>query len=141
MTFIYGSWDIERKGYIFLSSWTIFCLFKKTPGNIIISHMHTMTIIWHMVPEIWSVTNRTFCHIGPFFCPFTPLTAEKTKISKKWRKKKMPGVIIILHKCTKNYDLTLYCYWDMACDRYNYFSFWAVFCPFTPQLLHWLLYC
>ena len=26
----------------------------------------------------------------------------------------------------------LYCSWDMACDRCNYFSFWAIFYPFTP---------
>ena len=26
----------------------------------------------------------------------------------------------------------LYCSWDMACDGCNYFSFWAIFCPFTP---------
>ena len=25
----------------------------------------------------------------------------------------------------------LYCSWDMACDRCNYFSLWAIFCPFT----------
>ena len=25
----------------------------------------------------------------------------------------------------------LYCSWDIVRDRYNYFSFWAIFCPFT----------
>ena len=25
-----------------------------------------------------------------------------------------------------------YCYWDMVHDGCNYFSFWAIFCPFTP---------
>ena len=25
----------------------------------------------------------------------------------------------------------LYCSWDMVCDRCNYFSFWAIFCPFN----------
>ena len=36
-------------------------------------------------------------------------------------------------KCTKNHDHMLYCSWDMTCDRCNcYFSFWAIFCPFTP---------
>ena len=45
----------------------------------------------------------------------------------------MPGDIIILHKCTKNHDHMLYCSWDMAHDRCNcYFSFRAIFCPFTP---------
>ena len=36
------------------------------------------------------------------FFPFTPLTAQKNKISKKW--KKTPGDAIILHMCTTNYD-------------------------------------
>ena len=64
-------------------------------------------------------------------CPFTPLEPQKMKISKKWNKK--PGNIIILQKCTKNHDHMLYCSLDMACDTCNfYFSFWAIFCPFTP---------
>ena len=47
--------------------------------------------------------------------------------------KKPPGDIISLHKCTKTHDHTLYYSWDMVCDGYNfYFSFWAIFCPFTP---------
>ena len=47
--------------------------------------------------------------------------------------KKIPGDIIVLHKCTKNHDYMLYCSRDKACDRCNCcFSFWAIFCPFTP---------
>ena len=34
--------------------------------------------------------------------------------------------------CTKNYDQMMYGSWDMVCDRCNYFSFWSIFCPFTP---------
>ena len=45
----------------------------------------------------------------------------------------MPGDIIILHKCTKNHDRRLYCSWDIVQGRENYFSFWAIFCPFTSQ--------
>ena len=26
-----------------------------------------MTIIWFTVPEIWSATDKSFCHFGPFF--------------------------------------------------------------------------
>ena len=26
----------------------------------------------------------------------------------------------------------LYCFWDIAHDGCNYFSFWPIFCPFTP---------
>ena len=68
------------------------------------------------------------------FCPFTPLTVWKIKISKKQtKKKKTTGDIIIWDKCTKNHDHMLYCSWDMARDGCNcYFSFWAIFCPFIP---------
>ena len=47
--------------------------------------------------------------------------------------KQNPGDIIISHKCPENCNHMLYCSWDMTCDRCNcYFSFWAIFCPFTP---------
>ena len=44
-----------------------------------------MKIIWCMVPETWSATNRIFWHFGPFF-PFYPLITHKIKILKKWKK-------------------------------------------------------
>ena len=47
--------------------------------------------------------------------------------------KKMPGDIINLHMCTKNYDQMIYSSWNMVCDRCNcYFSLWAIFCIFYP---------
>ena len=50
------------------------------------------------------------------------------------KKKKIPGDIIILHKCTKNHDHMLYCSWDVARDTCNcYFSFWAIFTLLTAQ--------
>ena len=149
-----------------------------------------MPIIWCMVPEILSMTDRIFCYFGPFF---VLLPSKEPKKSKFWKnvKKKKPGDIIILHKCvindshmmygswdmkhdgqnffvildhflpcyfpnnpksqnfekpkkilgdiiilhkcTKNHDHMLYYSWDMMRDRCNcYFSFWAIFCPFTP---------
>ena len=84
-----------------------------------------------MIPEIWSTTDRIFCHFGPFFCTFYLTNSPKNQNFEKL--KKTPGDIIILHKCAKNHDHMLYCSWDMVCDRCNcYFSFWAIFCPFTP---------
>ena len=60
-----------------------------------------------------------------YFCPFTAWTI---KISKKW--KKTPGDVNILHKCTKNDDhYTVPEIWHMT--DVIYFSFWAIFCPFT----------
>ena len=55
-----------------------------------------------------------FFFIWAIFCPFTPLTAQKIKIKKK--KKEMPGYIIILHMCTKNYVQMMYGSWDMVRD-------------------------
>ena len=65
-----------------------------------------MTIIWCMVPDMWSMMKIIFCH----FLPFYPLTTQKSKFWKKM--KKMPGDII-LHKCTKNHDhmLTVNVWW------------------------------
>ena len=84
-----------------------------------------------MVPEISRVRNKIYLSFWTVFCPFAPLTTPKKKFFEKL--KKTPGDIIILHKYTKNYDHMLYCSWDMARDRCNcYFSFWAIFCPFTP---------
>ena len=65
------------------------------------------------------------------FCTFTPLNSPKNQNFEKM--KKTPGDMIILHNCTKNHDHRLHCSWDVARDRCNcYFSFWAIFCPFTP---------
>ena len=139
-----------------------------------------------MVPEIWSVTERIFCHFGPFFALLLPYGSRKAKFWKnekntfyhftnvrhKWQSydicfsdmecnrqnffaildhflpfyppspnnpknqnfeklKKNPGDIIILQKCTKNHDHMLYCSLDMTHNGFNYFSFWAIFYPFT----------
>ena len=83
---------------------------------------------WHMARD------RYDCYFSfwAIFCPFTPIIAQKIKISKKL--KKIPGDIIILNKCTKNHDNLLYCSWDMACDRCNCFFFFILgyFLPFYP---------
>ena len=63
-------------------------------------------IICYTVPEIWSVTDVNVTHFGLFFALLPPLTAQKIKIFKKM--KKTPGDIIILRKCTKNYDQMMY---------------------------------
>ena len=85
-----------------------------------------------MIHGSWDIkcTRQFFYHLGPLFA-LLPLTAWKMKISKK--KRKTPGDIIIWHKSTKNHDHRLYCSWHVVRDRCNcYFSFWAIFCPFTP---------
>ena len=72
--------------------------------------------------------------IWGYFLPSYPPIPNSPK-NKNWEKKqKHPGDIITLHKCTKNHDHMLYCYWEMVCDKCNfYFSFWAIFCPFGTK--------
>ena len=106
----------------------------KKPGDTIIlnkctkKHDHMLYCSWDMVHDISNLYFSFWAIICPFF---TSITAWKMKISKKWKKK--------VWRChnftqiTKNYDHTVYCYWDMAHDG-NYFSFWAISCPFGPYL-------
>ena len=78
------------------------------------------------------VCDRCNCYFSfwAIFCTFTPLKAQKIKISEK---KNTPGNIIILQMCTKNYDQMVYGSWDTVRDRCNcYFSFCAIFCFFIP---------
>ena len=86
----------------FLSCWVIFCpltllttqkikIWKKLKKKTLeILSFYTcapqMTIIWYMVPQTLSATDRIFCHFGLFFCPFTLLAAQKIKMSKKKKK-------------------------------------------------------
>ena len=124
---IYSSWDIEKNilKLVILGHFLPFYS-PKNPKNqnfekwkkllevlSFYTYVPKITIIWCMVPEIWSETDRTFCYFGPFL--FWTI-----------------GDIIILHKCTKNQNHILYCSLNMARNRCNcYFSFWVIFCPFT----------
>ena len=54
---------------------------KKEAGDIII-HDHMLCCSWDMT---WDRCNCYFL-FWTIFCPFTPVTARKMKISKKWKK-------------------------------------------------------
>ena len=84
--------------------------FKKMKKSLEISSFYILVseimIISYTVPEIWHMTDViVIFHFGLFFA-LLPLMAQKIKTS---RLKKMPGDIIILHKCTKIHDHMLYC--------------------------------
>ena len=78
----------------------------KTPGDIIIlhkcakNHDYMLYCSWDMACD----TCNCCFSFWAIFWPFTPLTAQKIKISKKKKKKKTSGDVIILHMCTINYD-------------------------------------
>ena len=57
---------------------------KKTPGGIIILHIHTINDN-HMMYGSSDVEQdrQNFLSFVAIFCPFTPLTTRKTKILKK----------------------------------------------------------
>ena len=81
---------------------------KKTPRDIIILHMCTINEN-HMIygSKDLECDGQKFLSFWTIFCPFTPpLTTQKIKILKKM--KKMPGDIIILHKCTINDNHMVY---------------------------------
>ena len=58
-----------------------------------------------MVLEIWSMTDRIFSHFGPFFALLPPNNPENQNFEKM---KKMPGDIIISHKCSINDNHMMY---------------------------------
>ena len=140
---IYGSWDIRhnKQFFVILAQFLPFNLpnnlknqnfekVKKKTEKIIILHLHT-TNNYHMIYVSWDVehSRHNFFSLWTIFCPFTPLATQKIKILKQW--KKMPGNIIISHKCTINDNHMMYDSWDMKHDRQNVLSFWAILCPFT----------
>ena len=47
-----------------------------------------------------------FVILDHFFALLPPVTTQKNKIFKKM--KKVPGDIVILHMCTRNYDHMMY---------------------------------
>ena len=87
-----------------------------------------MTIIWCMVPEIWSMADRIFCHLDCFF-PFYPPKNSKNQHFEKI--KRTSGDTIMLHICTINGIHMMYGCWDIKCDKQNFLSFWTIFCPFN----------
>ena len=104
---------------------------KKRPGDII--PMCT-TNENHMMYGSWDMEHDTeFFLILDHFLPFYPTNTPKNQNFEKM--KKTPEDIIILLMCTKNHYHLRYCSWDMACDECNfYFSFWAIFCLFSPKI-------
>ena len=75
------------------------------------------------------VQQTEFFLILKHFLPFYPLKNPENQNFEKM--KKMPGDIIISHKCTINDNNIMYDSWDMKHNRQNFLSFWAIFCPFT----------
>ena len=73
-----------------------------------------MTIIWCIVPEIWSVMDIIFCHFGPFFAFLPPQKPEKSKFWRKRKKhletlsfyKSIPKILIICYPVPEIWHMT-----------------------------------
>ena len=81
-----------------------------------------------MVPEIWSVTNKIFCHSGLLFVLLPPMDPENHNFEKI---NKTLEDIIILQMCTINqsYDLWFLSY---GVQQTNIFVILDHFLPFYP---------
>ena len=86
-----------------------------------------MTIIWCMIPEIWSMRDIIFCHSGLLFAlSLLPMDSENQNFEKM---KKTHQDIIILQMCTINDSHMMYGSWDMKCNRQNFLSFYPSMDP------------
>ena len=142
---MYGFWDIEHGRDFFvildhflpiypLKTWKIKVLKKWKKHLEILSFYTSLTeimIICYTVPDMAHNKCNCFFHFGLFFCPFTSLTAQKIKIFKKW---KNPLEISSFYTCVPKIIIICYTVPEIWCmtDVYSYFSFWAIFYPFTP---------
>ena len=138
---MYGSSDMECNGQNFLSFWIVFCPFthltiqkikilknwkkkKNTWRYYYFTHVYHKWIIWCMVPKIWSMMDRIFCHFGLFFALLQHPNNPKNQNFEKM--KKTPGDIIILQMYTLNGNRIMHGSWHMehVTDR--------IFCNFGP---------
>ena len=87
------------------------------------------TIIWGIVPDIRSKTDKKFCNFGPFFALLPHYWPQKLKFGKnpKNHRRYYP----FLHMCTIiNYHM-MHSFWDIRRNGKSFLSFWAIFRPLT----------
>ena len=74
------------------------------------------------------MTDRLFCHFGPYFAFLLPWRLRKSKFSKNtWRSYHFTHVYLKL----QSYDVWFLSY---GVWRTLFLSFWTIFCPFTNNL-------
>ena len=91
---------------------------KKMKRNTLRYHHFTQVHqkLWcYNVSQIWRLTDVILFFILGYFFPFTP-PPNDLKNQNFSKMKTLPGDIIILHMCTKNYDPIMYDSWDMMRD-------------------------
>ena len=108
-------------------------LTKKNPGGVIILHQCNKNHD-HLLYCSRDVTRdgcNCYLSFSAIFSPFTPYNPKNQNVKKNENKNALR-----YHHLTQVYqknDLMLYCSWDTAHGKCNYyFSFSAIVCPFTP---------
>ena len=92
---------------------------KKNVWRSFYTSVPKFMIIWYTVPEIWRVTDVVcIFHFGLFLALLPPAPTPPTApINDLKIENKVPGNIITLHMCTRNYDHMVRGSWDMVRDR------------------------
>ena len=91
---------------------------EKAPADIIYPIVPQVTVIWCMIPEIWSLTDRIFV-ILDYFLPFSPLTTQKIKILKKKRSMELSSFHTFVPKIVIRWCMVLeiWCMTDGRTDK------------------------
>ena len=136
---MYASWDMKCTRHNFLSFCTICCPFlplttwkikilKKWEKKLEISSFYNcvpqITIIWCIVPKLWSMADRIFCHLGQLFI-LLPLWQPK----KSYRYPHFTQSV----KKKKNDNHMLHCCWDTTHDIIFIFHFGLLFTLLPPN--------
>ena len=88
-----------------------------------------MTIIWCIVPQIWSFTDRTFSDFGPFFTLLHHYQLKKSKFSKKNEKTAWSYHFTHVYQKWQSYDVWFLRYWARQTE---FFVILDHFLPFYP---------
>ena len=139
---INNSWDIEPNilklvilGHFYLPKNPKNQNFEKWNSLLEISSFYTCTKNHnHIMYGSWDTEcdRHNFLSFWTFFYPFTPLTIQKIKILKKW--KKTSADIITLNMCTTNDNHMIYGSSDLQRDGPNvYFGPFFVLLPPSPS--------
>ena len=87
-----------------------------------------MTIIWCIVPEIWSAMDIIFCHFWTIFCPFASKQPGKSKLWKNEKKKnKRYYHFTHVHHKQQSYNV---CFLRYGAQRTEFFVIWRHFLPY-----------
>ena len=95
-----------------------------------------MKIIWCVVPEIWSATDKFFSHFGPFFGSFTP--PSQPRESKFWKTEKKHLEVSSFYTTVRKIMITCYTVPEIrpVTDvhvNFHFGLFFGLFCPLTAK--------